>query len=160
MKHVIIMSIDYGFRKMRYSPVGPFQRSAEGWPVRRLTHRYLPTCLPSIVCEDKNYRQYNSQIMLMRHRIDIFPCYNMFDNRSLASATRTHLSRCSRHIRSFATFSFFETSFLRCSTVFLPFKLMEKLPPVVVCIFSVMSVVWDEPHPYTSVPVARSMVCT
>lgn len=82
----------------------------------------------------------------------------LFDNRSLAS---THLSRCSRHILSFDTFSFFETSFLRCSTVCLPFRLMVKFPPVVVCIFSVMSVLWGEPHPsYTSVPVARSIFST
>lgn len=44
--------------------------------------------------------------------------------------------------------------------MFLPFTLIEKLPPVVVCIFSVMSVEWDEPHPYTSVPVARSIFYT
>lgn len=73
---------------------------------------------------------------------------------------RAHLSRCNKHIRSLDTFSFFETSFLRCSTVFLPFRLIEKLPPVVVCMFSVMSVDCGEPHPYTSVPVARSIFYT
>lgn len=48
-----------------------------------------------------------------------------------------YFSRCSRHIRSLATFSFFATIFLRFSTDVWLSTLTEKLPPVVVLIFNV-----------------------
>lgn len=50
----------------------------------------------------------------------------------------THFSRCSRHIRSLATFSFLATIFFRFSTDVWLSTLTEKQPPVVVLIFNVI----------------------
>lgn len=64
------------------------------------------------------------------------------------------LSRCSKHIRSLETFSFFDIIFFRFSTEFSPSTRTEKLPPVVVVTFNVIGVVTVEgplpelvPHP-------------
>lgn len=155
-KHVIGCARCRKSRRV-HSPAIPFRRWAAGWRAPRPTARCRPRSHPAAACEHTTLNSRTTQRTRVRHRTTQH-FRNLFDNRSLA--TPAYLSRWRRQIRSLATFNFFETSFLRCSTVFLPLRLIEKLLPVVVCIFSVMSVDWGEPHPYTSVPVARSMFYT
>lgn len=60
----------------------------------------------------------------------------------------TYFSRCSKHIRSLATFSFFAMIFFKLSTVIWLSTTTEKLPPVVVVILRVIcDTTEDEPHP-------------
>lgn len=58
---------------------------------------------------------------------------------------KTHLSLNSRHILSLGTFSLFDMSFLRFSTVLLDSMLIKKSPPVVGLTWTFIRV--SGPHP-------------